>query len=113
MLVQCNRGCKLSDGTTTAVLDKDTGEAHCEKCDDILASISSFGKISLKSLNAFRNTNKKKAFCFKCITCDKMVETEVSLGVVKGKDCKQGGCKINISDSMKNAIESLSEVEEI
>lgn len=113
MLVQCNKGCKLSDGTTSAVLDSDTGEAHCEKCDEILNTISSFGKISLKSLKAFRNTNKKKAFSFKCLSCNKMVETEIALGAVKGKDCKEGKCKINISDAMKNAMESILNVGDI
>lgn len=105
MLLNCNRGCKFSDGTTDGSLDLETNEVICNKCGDIISGISDFAKISMKNIKDIKRINKKKAFVFPCKTCDKNVETEVLTGRVKGKDCNSGNCQINITDFMVKMIE--------
>jgi hypothetical protein len=113
MLVRCNQGCKKSDGTTEAVLDAESNDVHCTKCDEILKGMSDFSKSALKLSGKIRKVNTKKAFCFKCDTCNKMVESEFSLGKVKGKDCEKNDCRIQVNEFMKNAMESLSKIKEV
>ncbi len=105
MILRCNPGCKLSDGTTDGSLDLETNEAVCNTCGENLKGISSFAKISMKNIGDVKKTNKKKAFVFPCKTCNKNVEAEVTAGKVSGKGCSHGGCLINITEFMVKMIQ--------
>jgi len=104
MLVNCNRGCKLSDGTTDGSLDIETNNVICNKCGENIVGISEFAKISMKNMGDIKKINKKKAFVFNCKTCKKDVETEISAGRVSGKGCKES-CLINITSFMVKMLE--------
>lgn len=105
MILRCNQGCKLSDGTTDGSLDLETNEVVCNSCGENLKGISDFAKISMKNMGDTKRKNKKKAFVFPCKTCNKKVETEVVAGKVSGKGCASGGCLINITEFMVKMIE--------
>jgi hypothetical protein len=51
-----------------------------------------------------------KAFTFKCISCNKMVETNIVNGTPVGKYCETKNCSINISQIMVNAMEKMKQV---
>lgn len=105
MILRCNQGCKLSDGTTDGSLNLETNEVICNTCGDPLKGISDFAKISMKNIGDIKRVNKKKAFVFPCKTCNKNVETEVAAGKVFGKGCQQSTCLINITEFMVKMIQ--------
>lgn len=105
MLLRCNPGCKLSDGTTEGSLDPDTEEVICKNCSLELTNVASFTKRSMKSSG---DVIKKdgKAFIFDCKTCKKKVETSVVDGELKGLDCEKD-CQFNVSRFMINSMKSV------
>ena len=105
MIVRCNQGCKLSDGTTDGSLNMETNDVICNTCGNIIKGISEFAKISMKNIGDIKRINKKKAFVFPCKTCSKNVVTEINAGKVIGKDCKNGNCLINITEFMVKMIQ--------
>jgi hypothetical protein len=105
MILRCNQGCKLSDGTTDGSLNIETNEVVCNTCGNNIQGISEFAKISMKNIGDIKRVNKKKAFVFPCKTCDKNVETEITAGKVIGKGCKDGKCLINITEFMIKMIQ--------
>ena len=109
MMLQCNPRCKQSDGYTEGLLDVEENKVMCTKCGEELKSISDFTKTSMRLNGEVLKTKKKKAFVFKCLTCNKDVETATQNGVLVGKDCKNGqvGCKINITEHMIVAIQQM------
>ena len=51
---------------------------------------------------------KKKAFLFDCLTCEKRVEAGKKNGVIVGKNCGQGGgCMLNTTKAMITAIDAV------
>jgi len=105
MILRCNQGCRLSDGTTDGSLNMETNEVVCNSCGDSLNGISEFAKISMKNIGDIKRVNKKKAFIFPCKTCNKSVETEILDGKVIGKGCKDGSCMINITEFMVKMVQ--------
>jgi len=106
MILRCNQGCKLSDGTTDGSLNVETNEVICNTCGDAIKGISDFAKLSMKNTGDIKRINKKKAFVFSCQTCKKSVETEIVAGKVSGKNCAEKKCSINITDFMVRVIEN-------
>lgn len=105
MILRCNQGCKLSDGTTDGSLNLETNEVICNTCGDAIKGISDFAKLSMKNIGDIKRVNKKKAFVFPCKTCSKNVETEIVAGKVSGKGCKESKCSINITEFMVRVIQ--------
>lgn len=105
MLLRCNPGCKLSDGTTEGALDPDTDEVICKKCGDELLQVASFTKRSMKSSGDILKKTAK-AFLFNCTSCKRKVETSVVDGELRGKDCEKD-CKFNVSRFMINSMENV------
>lgn len=105
MILRCNQGCKLSDGTTDGSLNLETNEVVCNTCGDNIKGISDFAKLSMKNIGDIKRVNKKKAFVFSCKACNKNVETEIVAGKVSGKGCKENKCSINITDFMVRVIQ--------
>ena len=118
MLVKCNPLCKLSDGTTDASLDVDRNEAMCNECGEVIAHVSTYSKLSMKTNGDILRSKNKKAFVFYCQTHDDHVETAFVESRLVGKTCPDDGkqCKIDITEHMVKAISEttkyLSKVEE-
>lgn len=108
MIVRCNQGCRLSDGTTSASLDVDTNKAMCDECGEEVTNVSNYSKLSMKKNGDILRSKNRKAFMFPCLTCDRNVEATTNMGVVVGRGCEndQKGCKINITEHMICAIEN-------
>ena len=104
MLIRCNPKCKLNDGMTDASLDIDSNDVICNHCGDVIGGVTEFTKTGMKSNKDIIKKNKKAAFVFKCDTCEDMVEVCYLNSKIKGKNCLEQNCKINISDFMKTAI---------
>lgn len=111
MILRCNQGCKYSDGTTDGSLNVDTNEVVCNNCGDTIKGISDFAKLSMKTTGDIKRSNNRKAFVFPCKTCNKKVEADVSAGKVSGKDCKKGGCVIDITSFMVSAISDSKKID--
>ena len=79
MIFSCNPGCKK--GTTSASYDRETGEVICDKCTEVLQNISVFAKNNLK-LSGPYTKKKKKAFEFKCLTCNKIKQAQAKDGKI-------------------------------
>jgi hypothetical protein len=107
MIVRCNPKCKNSDGFTDGSLDVDSNEVVCNECGDILKSVSSYAKLSMKTTGDIIRSKYRKAFMFPCQACDTNVEAQFVNGVLVGKACSnnQVGCKINVTEHMVKAIE--------
>lgn len=103
MLFNCKPGCSGKKITTTAKLDLESNEVICDLCGEIL-NISNFTKNSMKQRGEVIKNKKKKASQFDCLTCNKLVSTEVIDGKIIGENCR-GDCKFNISKFMIKAIE--------
>jgi len=112
MIIRCNPKCKKSDGFTDGSLDVDTNDVICGECGDVVQTVSSYAKISMKANGDIIRTKKKKAFVFPCNTCEDDVETQFVKGILVGKECPndQKGCKINITQHMVVAIEETQRV---
>ena len=110
MLVRCKDRCKLSDGQTDGLLDLETNKVMCNLCGEELSNISDFTKTSMKMNGEVIKSKKKKAFTFKCLTCNDDVEAAMVGGIVVGKACKQDqkGCKLNVTQHMVKALEITS-----
>ena len=110
MLVNCNPKCKLNDGKTECKLDVKTNKAMCMECGEEVVGVSAFAKQSMKISKDIID-NKKRAFSFKCETCDEMIQACYKDSRLVGKECKNNfnGCLINITNSMKNVIKNMGE----
>lgn len=106
MLVRCNPKCKQSNGQTDCSLDVETNNAVCNTCGDVLADVSEFSKLAMKTNGDIIRNTKTKAFTFPCNTCDKKVQAALVNGIVVGKNCpnNRSGCQINISEPMVAAV---------
>jgi hypothetical protein len=107
MIVRCNPKCKSSDGFTNGSLDVDSNEVICNECGDILKSVSSYSKLSMKTTGDIIRSKHRKAFMFPCQICDLNVEAQFINGILVGKVCPndQVGCKINVTEHMVRAME--------
>ena len=112
MIIRCNPKCKKSDGFTDGSLDLDTNDVICNECGDVVNTVSSYAKISMKANGDIIRTKRRKAFVFPCNTCEDDVETQFVNGVLVGKECvnNQEGCKINVTQHMVVAIEETQRV---
>jgi ribosomal protein L34E len=106
MLIRCNRGCTLKNGTTTGSVDVDEDKVICDYCGDAIDGISSFAKQSMIRAGNVVKNDKRKAFQFDCVTCKETVETEIIAGELRGCDC-DGQCKFNVSSFTLAAMKSL------
>lgn len=112
MLVRCNPKCKLNDGMTECKLNVETNQAMCLECGDEIA-VSEFAKKSMKSNDDVIKNVNKRAFMFKCETCDTMVHTMYKNSKLCGTKCeKPDKCIINITESMKAAVKQFGEEDE-
>ena len=107
MIIRCNPKCRKSDGFTDGSLDVDTNDVICNECGEVVKTVSSYAKISMKANGDILRTKRRKAFVFPCNTCEDDVETQFVNGILVGKVCpnNQEGCKINITQHMVVAIE--------
>lgn len=109
MLIRCNRGCTLQNGTTTGSVDQDVNKVVCNYCGEYVDGISDFAIKSMVSQGKVLKKEGTKSFQFKCVTCDKIVETALVDGEVRGKSC-QGDCSFNISSFAIEAMKSVNKV---
>ena len=112
MIVRCNPKCKKSDGFTDGSLDVDSNNVICNECGEVLQTVSSYAKISMKANGDIIRSKRRKAFVFPCNTCEDDVETQFVNGVLVGKVCPndQKGCKINVTQHMVVAIEETQRI---
>lgn len=111
MILDCNKKCYKSGGRTEGSLDLDTNKIICTKCDEEIVGISDFMKEAMKRSGDIIKKSTSKAFTFKCVACNKMVETDIVNGVPIGKNCETKACSINISQIMANAIEKMKPIQ--
>ena len=111
MLIRCNRGCTKQNGTTTGCVDLDTNDVVCDYCGDTIDGISSFAKQSMISAGKVVKNDKRKAFQFDCLTCQKTVDAVLAAGELRGEGC-DGECKFNVSSFAINAMKSLGHEDE-
>lgn len=112
MLVSCNKGCK-NNVTTDASLDVDSNEAICNYCGDVIENITSYAKNAMKSNRDIVKKAKGTAFSFTCVTCKNEKQVVSENGKLIGVNCSnQSGCKFNVSEYMKRAIELYSHKDE-
>lgn len=105
MLVSSNCSCASFSTTVDASLDLETENVICNQCGDIINGISSFAKNSMK-ISGDVIKKPKRAFSFKCISCDKYLQVAFINHKACGKDCQTPGkCMFKITESMRNAIE--------
>jgi len=105
VIVRCNVGCKLNDGTTECKLEVSTNKAVCMECGEDIVDISDFAKQSMKINGDIIDNVNKRSFVFKCETHDLMTKVYYNNSRLKGKDCPDGeDCLINITESMKAAV---------
>jgi hypothetical protein len=114
MLVQCNTKCQT---TVNALLDVDTDTVICGECGSVLADVSKYLKLSMKTNGDILRSKNKKAFVFHCKTHDDHVETAFVDSRLVGKTCPDDGdpCRIDVTQHMVKAVEEtgkyLSRVE--
>ena len=108
MIVSCKQGCKFKKGTANALLDLASDKVLCEFCQEELP-VSAITKTSMKQRGEIFKNNNKKAFQFKCSTCTKTVETELSGAKLIGKECT-GDCKFNVSKNMIYTMHVLNKI---
>ena len=98
---------------TECKLDLKRNCAVCTECGEDIDHVSSFAKQSMR-LNKDVIEAKKRAFSFKCETCDEMVQVCYENSRLVGKDCPKdkGSCLINITESMKNAVKEFGDKDE-
>ena len=104
MFISCsNKGCFK---TTEALLDEKTDEVICRECGKAIPSVTSFAKVSLKTLGQTTKTQKKaKALEFDCGNCRKKVQAVVKNGKIV---CTQCGKEMkNVPVSFKAVIEMM------
>lgn len=71
-----NKGCREE---MEPVLDKQTGEAICTKCNKPINSLTDFAKRQMVSLGQVRRAERKKqAWSFKCGSCEREGPPELS-----------------------------------
>tara|TARA_Y100000310_G_C20344080_1_gene651188 strand:+ start:179 stop:520 length:342 start_codon:yes stop_codon:yes gene_type:complete len=104
MLVNCNDGCILNNGTTEVKLDENTGKVVCLYCGDNVNNISNYIIGVMKSVGDVIKEKPKKAFVFECKECNKYVNTVNKNGEVFGVGCDSGACNIDITSIMKDAV---------
>lgn len=115
MLLHCNAKCHTS---VTGLLDPDTNEVVCGDCGEIISNVSEYAKNSMKISGDVLRSKNRKAFVFNCETCDTHVQAAFDQSKLVGKNCpnERKGCKINVTEHMKKAIEEtgnyLSRIEE-
>jgi hypothetical protein len=110
MIINCNNLCRKSGGVTEGSLDLDDNKVYCTKCNDELTSVSIFMKEAMKRNKDIIKKTIAKAFTFKCISCNKMVETNIVNGTPVGKYCETKNCSISISQIMVNAMEKMKPI---
>jgi|7_EtaG_2_1085326.scaffolds.fasta_scaffold35568_2 hypothetical protein len=103
MIVNCNKGCYINNGTTNARLNLDTREVICDVCGDNINDISDFAKNCMEFNNDVFKEKSISSFVFNCRECKKDVKTTIGEFGPRGMHC-DGECSINISEEMANAI---------
>jgi hypothetical protein len=81
MFISCdNKGCFES---TEALLNKDTDEVICMNCGKNISSVTSFMKVTLKTLGQVTKTSKQGAsFAIECKDCGKKHTPQIKGGKV-------------------------------
>lgn len=71
-LIQCdNKKCREYQ---EPVLDKETDNVHCSKCDGIIEHVSVFTKRQMRAMGQIkRESAPKQAFSVKCESCEKIM----------------------------------------
>ncbi len=107
MLINCNPRCPGKRATTNGLLDLESNEVICEYCKQIIPT-SSFTKKSMEQRGEIIRVDKRKPYQFDCLTCGKLVETELSNSELKGITC-QKDCQFNVSDFTLRAMKLVQE----
>jgi ribosomal protein L34E len=112
MIIRCNPKCRKSDGFTDGSLDVDSDNVICNECGEVLEGVSSYAKLSMKTIGDIIRSKNRKAFMFPCLTCDNNVEAMFAEGVLVGKRCSQelGPCKLNVTEHMIKAVEETQKI---
>lgn len=114
MLVNCKPGCAGKRATTNASLDVDSNQVFCDLCQEEL-QVSNFTKHMMKQQGHVFKRDNRKAFQFHCLTCKKVVATELVKDQLHGIGCEKT-CKFNVSKfailAIKNSQNSRIEEED-
>lgn len=108
MLVNCKPGCKGKKATTNASLDIESNQVFCDFCQEEL-QVSSFTKNSMKQQGHILKKDNRKPFQFQCLTCKKIVGTELVNEQLKGLNCEKA-CKFNVSKFAILAIKNSQKI---
>ena len=104
MLVRSNCSCAKFTVTVDASLELESENVICNTCGDVITGISDFAKNSMK-ISGDVIKAPKRAFSFKCTSCDKFSQVAFVNHKACGKDCQTPDkCMFKITESMKNAI---------
>ena len=111
MVIVCNAKCR---GVVDASLDVDENRVVCNTCGEFIDNVTEFIKLSMKSSGDIIKSRNRKAFVFKCETCNKMKEVFHLNSRLVGKNCpnNNSGCLINITNNMKVAIKEFGDNDE-
>lgn len=108
MLMNCKPGCAGKKATTTASLDVETNDVICDFCGETI-EVSSYTKNSMRQRGDIIRRDNRKPFQFECITCKKIVPTELNKNKeVVGVGC-QKDCEFNVSKFTVQAMQTLSQ----
>lgn len=102
-LICCdNKGCFE---TTEALLDPATDKVHCQECGGAINSVTSFTKVSMKTMGqTLKNKKQQAAFSVDCPACGKSGTPTVDVSDnVKCSRCKTSLMK-SLSGPMIQAI---------
>ena len=71
-LIQCdNKECREFQ---EPVLDKETDDVHCSKCDGTIDHVSIFAKRQMRAMGQIKKESvPKQAFSVKCTSCEKIM----------------------------------------
>jgi len=96
--------------TTDALLDIETNEVICRNCGKSIKGVTSFAKVSLKTLGQTTTAQKKaKSLQFDCENCKKKVQPILKNDKIICPDCNKE--MKNVPVTFKYAIELLSKKE--
>ena len=108
MFISCtNKGCFAS---TEALLDVTTNDVICRDCGKPITGITSFAKVSLKTLGQTTKGQKKsQKLEFDCLSCSKKVQPILVGGKITCPDCKVE--MKNIPVTFRHVVELLGKKE--
>jgi Zn finger protein HypA/HybF involved in hydrogenase expression len=108
MIITCtNKGCFKS---SEALLDLNTNEVICRECGNPIQQVTSFAKVSLKSLGQTTKGQKKvRQLEFDCLSCNKKVQPMLKNGKIICSECKKE--MENVPTTFKHVVEMIGKKE--